>query len=75
MGKCRHWKKGNIEYLKNNYFDEKKEILTLNLNRKWENIQVKAFHLGLKRDRLSINEDFFKTLTKEMAYIFGFLNC
>ena len=71
------WTDEEIGYLKDNYFEGDKEDLLLNLrNHNWNTIWGKAESLGLKRNiqksRLSINEDFFKTWTKEMAYVFGY---
>ena len=74
--KLAEWTKKELEFLINNYYDGKKEDLKLKLDRSLETIQKKASRLRLKRNkhksRLPIDEDFFKTWTKEMAYIFGF---
>ena len=66
------WDNKEIEYLMNNYSDNSANSLKLNLNHSWDTIKTKANSLGLKRNRLAINEDFFKYWNKEMAYIFGF---
>ena len=64
------WTKKEIEYLKNNYDSKNKEDIINNINHSWGSVQVKASKLNLTE--ISINEDFFKNWTKEMAYIFGF---
>ena len=72
------WNDDDIKYLKNNYSNDNLDLLKSNLNHhSWNAIKGKANSLGLKRNRrnrngLSINEDFFKIWTPEMAYIFGF---
>ena len=66
------WTEEKIEYLKNNYAKSDADLLKLNLSdHSWNAIQIEAFKFGLKGDRLLIDEDFFKTWTPEMAYIFG----
>ena len=66
------WTDDEIEYLKKNYPDGDPDLLKLNLDRHtWIAIKTKAFSIGLKRNGLSIDEDFFKNWTKEMAWTFG----
>ena len=70
------WTDKEIESLENDYPNADPDTLKLNLNRHtWGAIKRKAYLLGLKRNFKSgivIDEDFFKTWTPEMAYIFGF---
>ena len=70
------WTKEEEKILIENYCNEKKEDLLLKLHRRSPNsIKSKAKSLGLKRNRqkpkLAVDEDFFKTWTKEMAWTFG----
>ena len=67
-----HWIEEEIEYLKDNYKNKDKQELTNNLNHTWAAIKRKANFLKMKRNGLPIDEDFFKTWTPKMAYIFGF---
>ena len=69
---CNHWTEGEVEYLKDNYLDINPDLLILNLNRTWNSIRAKGNSIGLKRNGLFVDEDFFKNWTKEMAWTFGF---
>ena len=65
-----YWTEKEIKYLKENYKYRNKEDLLKNIDHGLGTIQNKAFQLNLTG--ISINEDFFKNWTPEMAYIFGF---
>ena len=72
-----HWIVWEKEFLREHYYDMSKEDLMLNLSRhSWVGIKHKAVRLGLKKNPykpvLSVDENFFKTWTNEMSYIFGF---
>ena len=72
------WTEKEIGYLNDNYPNDNIDLLKLNLDHhNWGSIKKKANTIGLKREKrennqLSIDEDFFKNWSKEMAYIFGF---
>ena len=72
VGKVIKWIEEEIEFLKNNYKFRDKEYLLKNIDHTWKSIQNKASILNLTRGRLSINEDFFKSWNREMAWTFGF---
>ena len=75
LKKINFWTNEEIEYLKNNYSDTSPDLLILNLNQHTQNsIKVKANSIGLRRNRLSIDEDFLKEWNKEMAWTFWFLD-
>ena len=64
------WTEKDIKYLKNNYKFRNKEDIINNINHTWASIKQKASELNLTG--ISIDEDFFKYWTKDMAWIFGF---
>ena len=66
------WTKEELKFLKENYKHGKKEDLIKNINHPWKVILHKAFEISLIRERLSINENFFREWTSEMAWVFGF---
>ena len=70
-----YWTDKEFEFLKNNYSNADIDLIKLNLNRHtWRSIRSTAYSLGLRRkfrSGLSINEDFLKNWTKEMAWTFG----
>ena len=74
LSKYHHWTEEEIEYLKNNWTNGDTGILKLNLkNHSWNTIKNKAAFFDLKRKvGLPMDQDFFKTWTSKMAYIFGF---
>ena len=69
---CNHWTEGEVEYLKDNYLDINPDLLILNLNRTWNSIRAKGNSIGLKRNGLFVDEDFFKNWNREMAWTFGY---
>ena len=68
------WTEKEVLYLKNSYLNGYPDLLNSNLkNHSWDSIKIKANLLGLRiKDKLVINEDFFKVWNPEMAYVFGF---
>ena len=71
--KLSKWTEKEIKYVIENYYDGDKDDILLNVDHSWLGVQIKAFRLGLRRNiSLPVDEDFFKTWTREMAYIFGF---
>ena len=67
------WTNEEDKHLKNNYSDDDSDSLKLNLDHHtWDAIKTRANLMGLKRNGIRIDRDFFKNWTKEMAYIFGF---
>ena len=66
------WTDDEIEQIKKNYGSERKESLLLKLDHSWEAIKMKANRLKLKKDKLSIDRNFFRSWTKEMVYVFGY---
>ena len=64
------WTDEEVNYLKKNYNITNRETIESKINRSWEKIMRKASDLNLTNT--SINQDFFKTWTPEMAYIFGY---
>ena len=65
-----YWNEEEIEYLKNNYGILDIKDLENNLDRTEAGIRKKASKFNLTGK--SVNENFFKIWTPEMAYIFGF---
>ena len=63
------WTNKEIDYLKNNYRYRNKDELIKKLDHSWKGIKNKASNLNLTG--ISIDEDFFKKWTKEMAWTFG----
>lgn len=72
------WTPDEIEYLRDNYLSEEKDVLVDNLNHSWNSIVVKAGLLGVNGRRrkfslqYNINNNFFKSWNHNMAYVLGF---
>lgn len=71
-----YWSSEEIKLLKENY-ENNLEVHKLFPNRTESSVHHKANRLKLKKEvfrkEYSVNEDFFKKWTPEMAYVFGFI--
>lgn len=76
------WTTQEIKILEEKYPRESQKELTKLLNRSWTSIKAKARMLKIKKDRslmfreqhgITLNEDYFKNWTNNMAYILGFI--
>lgn len=79
--KTGHWTKEEHDYLYTNYIEQGSVLVGEKLDRNPRSVACMAYHLGLKRGRGNtpryrkyfVNENIFKTWTKESAYLVGLI--
>lgn len=72
----KHWTESDRKYLKDNSMKVDLYQLSKNLDRTYEGVRRQIYYMNLPRilslPRRTINKDFFKTWSEEMAYILGY---